>query len=293
MSSSAGTIDADVNITINAEDNATVKVETAAKKINRQWREMRLEQRAVQQQFELTNRRFVATSRVLQSVGSVVSRVQSAFNTYQLAQLRVQTATKNAADAQRDLNDAIVEFGLGSPEALEAARRNIEATNQIEQSNRDLGLSYAFIGLTLATAFGGVPKIIGNLKNLRSVLKGVSGAATKTATGGLGAATGGGIGSRITGAIGKFGPKLAAGAAGFGIGAAIGIASDIQPAGGPTVGAGGQVIEPEPLPGGLDAFGPLAEKIGSTIINVFASTPQEIVTEIQNSIDRFTRFNGQ
>ncbi len=86
MTSSAGTVDADVSITINANDNASVKVESAARKINKQWREMRLEQRAVQQSFELSNQKFVATSRVLNQVGSIVGRVQSAFNTYQLTQ---------------------------------------------------------------------------------------------------------------------------------------------------------------------------------------------------------------
>lgn len=285
MSSSAGTILADVNITINAEDRATVKVESAARKINRQWREMRIEQRAVQQSFELSNRKFVATSRVLNQVGSIVNRVQSAYNTYQLAQIRVQDATRNTADATRDLSDAIVEFGLNSPEAIAAAARRTEALEQEERAGNDMLIVYGLIAANIATLVGRAPGLIGAIKGINRAFK----ATPKVApTAGLGAAatsTAGGIGGRIAGAASKIIPRIAGG---IGIGALLGIASDIQPAG-----------EGE-LPEGFDALGPLLGKIGaegqkifSTIINVFASTPQEIVDEIQIAVQDSDRFTGQ
>ena len=287
MSSSAGTINADVNITINAEDNATVKVESAARKINRQWRELRIEQRAVQQSFELSNRKFVATGRVLNQVGSIVGRVQSAYNTYQLAQIRIQDATRNTADATRDLSDAIVEFGLNSPEAISAAEKRTDALENEKRAANDALIAYGLIAVTIVTLIGRVPALTGALKVLNKTLRSTpktlgptAGAATGGAVGGAaGKVAGGGIG-RVLGSIL---PKLAGG----GIGAGLGIVSDIQPAG-----------EGE-LPGGLDAFGPLAGKIGegggkffSTIINVFASTSQEIVDQIQSGVESVTRSTG-
>lgn len=289
MSSSAGTINADVNITINAEDKATVQVESAARKINRQYRELRIEQRAVQQSFELSNQKFVATSRVLNQVGSIVGRVQSVYNTYQLSQIRIQDATKNTADATRDLSDAIVEFGLNSPEAIAAAERRTEALEQEERAANDMLIVYGLIAAQIATLVGRVPGLTGAFKVLNQTLK----TAPKVApTAGLGAAASGGagagIGSRFGNALSKVGSRALGGLAGFGIGAAVQIASDIQPAG------DGE------LPGGLDAFGPLAgklasegEKIINNIINVFASTPDEIVSEIAQGQERASRFTGR
>lgn len=289
MSSSAGTINADVNITINAEDNATVKVESAARKINRQWRELRIEQRAVQQSFELSNRKFVATGRVLNQVGSIVGRVQSAYNTYQLAQIRIQDATRNTADATRDLSAAIVEFGLNSPEAISAAEKRTDALENEKRAANDALIAYGLIAVTIVTLIGRVPALTGALKVLNKTLK--STPKSLGATAGLTSATGGAAGKvaggGISGAIGKLGPKLLGGAAGLGIGAALGIVSDIQPAG-----------EGE-LPGGFDAFGPLAGKIQSeggkivsTVVNVFANTSQEIVDQIQSGIESVTRDTG-
>lgn len=292
---SAGSIDADVNITINAEDNATVVVESAARKINRQWRELRLEQRAVQQSFELSNRRFTATSRLLQSTTSIVGRAQSAFNTYQLSQLRVQTATKNAADAQRDLNDAIVEFGVGSPEAIDAARRNTDTMKELERANRDAGLAFVFIGTSIATAFGGIPRIIGNLKNLKFALKGVS-SISKTP---ISSTAGAGIGGSAASALGRTAGRIAGKALPFGLGAILG-AGNIPTAGGATEKGG--TIGGERVSDPIDDFlfkniskplGEAGREVIQTIINIFASTPQEIVTEIQNAQDRAGRFGGR
>jgi len=290
MSSSAGTINADVNISINAEDKATIKIESAARKINRQYREMRIEQRAVQQSFELSNQKFVATSRVLNQVGSIVGRVQAVYNTYQLSQIRIQDATKNTADATRDLSEAIVEFGLNSPEAIAAAERRTEALEQEERAANDMLVTYGLIIATIATLVGRVPGLTTAIKGLNQAFK----SAPKTAgpvagLGGTSAASSAatGAGSRFGNTFSKFGSRLLGGAAGVGIGAAVGIISDIQPAG------DGE------LPGGLDAIGPLVDKIGTeanniynNIVNVFASTPDEIVSEISQGQQRITRFTG-
>ncbi|MCZ6583056.1 MAG: hypothetical protein O6761_07805 [Thaumarchaeota archaeon] len=291
--SATGSIDADVNITINAEDNATIVVESAARKINRQWRELRLEQRAVQQSFELSNRRFTATAKLLQSTTSIIGRAQSAFNTYQLSQLRVQTATKNAADAQRDLNDAIVEFGVGSPEAIEAARRNTDTMKELERANNDAALAFVFIGTSIATAFGGIPRIIGNLKNLKFALKGVS-PITKAP---IATTAGAGLGGAAS-TIGRAAGRIAGRALPFGLGAIL-AAGNIPTAGGATESGG--TVGGEKVSDPIDDFlfqniskplGEAGKAAVTTIINIFASTPQEIVTDIQNSLERITGFRG-
>ena len=250
--SSAGTIDADVHITINAEDHASVQVESAAKKINRQWREMRLEQRAVQQSFELSNRKFTATARVLRQMGSVMMRVQTIFNTYQLAQIRMQDATRNLAEAKRRLSDAIVQNGLDSKEAIEAQEDLTQFENQ--ETNATIG----------------------------NIIQGISAELRPELCRYLSRALGG-IGGALGGALGKV--KLPIGGAAGGIGAGVMFLSDIPPAGDPVPG-----YNPDPY--GWDKFTGEAGKSFNTTINILANTSQEIVDDIQTSLDDIFRFGG-
>ena len=103
--------EADVQIILEGQDNASVVIEDAAKRINRQYRTMRNEQRAVERQFEINNRQFVQTGRVLGSMGSIISRVRGVYNTFLLQQIRNEQTARNVRDAQKDLNDAIAQFG--------------------------------------------------------------------------------------------------------------------------------------------------------------------------------------
>ena len=287
--SSAGTIDADVNITINAEDHASVQVESAAKRINRQWREMRLEQRAVQQSFELSNRKFTATARVLSQMGSVMIRVQSIFNTYQLAQIRMQDATRNLAEAKRRLSDAIVQNGLDSKEAIEAQEDVTQFENQEQSSIIGNILQGALAVGVGASTFGRVPAITGAFKNLLNVFKGGKGPKTPKLTDFVDDAKGaGGKGflSRALGGLGGLASKIpfGAGAAG-GIGAGVMFLSDIPAAGGT-----GPHLDPDPY--GWNDFTGEVGKSFNTTINVLANTSQEIVDDIQTAVDDIFRFGG-
>ena len=291
--SSAGTIDADVNITINADDHATVQVESAAKRINRQWREMRLEQRAVQQSFELSNRKFTATARVLGQMGTVMLRLQSVFNTYQLMQIRGQDTARNLAEANRRVTESIIEHGHASQEAIQAQEQADEMKRQSEQEGIDRLIGIGTMAGVLATTVGRIPGLTGAIKTLGNVLKGGKGPGTPKITdftkggggGGLGGAVSrglGGIGGAIGGALGKV-PIGGLGAGG--IGAGVMFLSNIPPAGDPIEG-----YNPDPY--GWNKFTGEAGNAFNATVNVFANTSQEIVDEIQTAIDGIFRFDG-
>ena len=61
--------DADVNIKINAEDNASLVIDESTKRINRSFQQMRIQQRQATREFEVNNRVLTAGGRVLQSFG--------------------------------------------------------------------------------------------------------------------------------------------------------------------------------------------------------------------------------
>lgn len=156
---------ADVNIGINATDNATAVVDSATKKINRSWISMRNQQRAVQREFELNHRTLTQTTRILQTVGATVQRLISIYNTWQLLQIRSALSTKNLRDAQRDVNDAFLEFGGTSKEYQDALMRQKEVQEQARNDAKETTITYGLMafailshGASLVTR--GIPPLI-------------------------------------------------------------------------------------------------------------------------------------
>lgn len=171
---------ADVQININATDNASTVVDTATKRINRSWITMRNQQRAVQREFELNNRTLVQTGRLLNTVGSIVQRVISIYNTWQLLQIRNALATKNLRDAQKDLQDIFLEFGGTSREYQEQLERINQAEEEAQRVANETWLVYALMITGIVAQFGRLPKLIPQMKRFSNAVKNLRGGGVVT-----------------------------------------------------------------------------------------------------------------
>lgn len=286
-------MDADVKIILSAEDRASAEVETATQRINKQYRELRLEQRAVRGEFELNNRTFVATTRVLNSLGTIVGRAISLWNTYLLSQIRTQDATRNLRDAQADLNEVIAEFGPNSNEYVKALEREKEAQEDLERANRDNLITYGLIAAQLITMIGHSTTLIGRLRILQRI--GLGGpkplpAVSANPTAGIKGSAGGGLKGKIGKAFKS--PKIPGVVGGIAGGAASAGLFLAQMAGEQTAGGG----EGGELPSGLEAIGPALEAGGRAINNVTnnilinAPTAEDIINEIKKIFDTSNTF---
>lgn len=142
--SSAG-IDTNVNIIINAEDNASSIVNSSSQTIEQRYKTMRSEVRRNRMEFELNHRGLLATARAVQSVGMVVNRAISLYNSWNLMQLRIQVANKNLADSQRDVNRIIDEYGFGSSEHNKALEEEARLKKEVADASRDAQIQFAFM----------------------------------------------------------------------------------------------------------------------------------------------------
>lgn len=211
MSSS---VDTDVNITINAKDNASSIVDSATKKINKNWKEMHDQQRAVRREFELNNRGLVTTARAIQSVGSMVNRAISLYNTWNIMQIRVQDANRNVYESQQDLNEVLDEYGQDSPQFRKALEANQRALEDQKKAQDDAKLGMGLLVTSLAAdATRIITDVVPKFKTLRAVIAGTSAAAagataTSAVTGASTTAAGSAAGA-TTGAVLKNGLKTA------------------------------------------------------------------------------------
>lgn len=284
-------INADVEIEINARDNASSVVDRSTKSINKSWKEMHDQQRAVRREFELNNRGLVTGSRAVQAFGSQINRMIGLYQTWTLINIRTQDANRNASDAVQNYMEILDQFGSNSPEAERALKRMNEALEEQKKAAMDARLGiFLLVGSFAASATRLVTDVLPKLKSFISVFsgKGAGTAAQSTLDKFIGPAA-----SRALPKIGLQIPKIVSrigtGAAGFGIGTALSLASDIQPA------FGG--ANDRELPGGFEAIGPLANKIQSdagnaaqVVINVVASTAQEITDKVNEAIKQSHLF---
>jgi hypothetical protein len=280
--------DADVNIKINAEDNASLVIDESTKRINRSFTQMRIQQRQVTREFEINNRVLVQGSRVLSSLGRVVSRTISIYNTFQLHQLRLTQAQERTRESTKNLNDVFLEFGVGR-EYEDALKRKQKDTEDLKRLADETAL---IIGLTALTAVTTVSSIIS--RTLPLILKfkaGFGSTASQGAVSGLGKAGGAGLASKIGSGISKF-PKAGLPIVGAGL-----FASELiggQEAGGAFSDPSGKEIAPKGLDitgeSGIDAIARTAGDIYTTIINVFSPSSQETVDEISDNVKQSLPF---
>ena len=197
--SSAG-VDTNVNIKINAEDNASGVVNSTTQNLENRFKAHRAQLRMVRMEYELNHRGLITTMRAMQSVGMVVNRGISLYNSWNLMQIRTQTASKNLADAQKDVNQAMNEFGIGSPEYIRALERQSEATKADADASRDAKIQFALMVVSLiADSTRIATSVIPRLAQLRGLIRSINrmpvSPAMPSVGGGAGGMIGGGLGT--------------------------------------------------------------------------------------------------
>ncbi len=257
-------IDADVNIILNAEDRASPEVASAVKNMNASWRDHLNQQRAVTRSYEIQNKTMFATARAVQAVGSVVNRAISIYNSFTLTQIRLQDAARNSAESIKNYNEAVIRFGEGSPEAIKAQEAMTQILKDQKEAQDQAKLGYALMATSIiADTTRLFTSVLPKLRILRSLTGGAAATAAVSGTSAaVGGATAAGVGS-LAGSALRGGLKAAP------IAAAVMIASDIQPAyGGPN---------DKELPGGIDAIGPAVTQI----YNFFGTTTDELYKKVK------------
>lgn len=154
--SNIGDLGADVTISLNLQDNASTQLDSSTKNINRRWKEMRDQQRAVGREFEINHRTFTQTARALQTIGNIANRVINVYQAYTLSQIRINDLQRESRDLSRDLAEA-----LASGNIEKATRIQEDIKKNTEETNRalfDQILLYVTMGLVAASAASNISK---------------------------------------------------------------------------------------------------------------------------------------
>lgn len=164
---------ADVNIILNGQDNASIIVEDSVKRTNRAFSQMRNEQRAVARQFELNNRGIVSTMRAINTLGNIAQRGIAVWQAWTLSQIRLGDAQRDLRDIQKDLAEAIASGDIEAQTKLREDEADaIERVNQVQNDNI---LGYIAMGLTIASMASNITtKALPALAKLKNGLTGVN-----------------------------------------------------------------------------------------------------------------------
>lgn len=174
----SATLDADVNIILNSKDHASEVVEEATKRINKSFRQMRAENRALTGAFELQHRSLMQAGRAIHTLGSVAQRAISIFNTWQLMQIRQNQLTDRRIALEKELAEAIA-----SGDFERAADIQRDLNKAIEEQNRMLVESIGFwitAGLVAAGQITKITRAIPAITRFRNRLGGNARPATVT-----------------------------------------------------------------------------------------------------------------
>ena len=212
--SSAG-VDTNVNIKINAEDNASGVVNSTTQNLENRFKAHRAQLRMVRMEYELNHRGLITTMRAMQSVGMVVNRAISLYNSWNLIQLRLQTTSKNLADAQRNLNQTLDEFGAGSPEANRALEEKAQLEKDLADASRDAQIQYALMVVSLiADSTRIATSVIPRLAQLRGLIRSINSTPVSPAMPSVGGKGAGLIGG-VAGTLGKIGAGVGGAVIGY------------------------------------------------------------------------------
>ena len=277
----SGTADADVKITLSANDQASGTVQSATQQINSSFRSMTQSQNAAGRSFLVSNQGLYAYGRAAQSVGRITDKAISLFNSYNLMQIRVTQATQANTDAQETLAETIAQYGANSPQAQTAAEAAAKTQADMAKAAEDAQVQFALmVASSVAQSGTLVTTVIPRLLALSSAIKGVSIASGVNAA--VNVAAGGGVGA---GALG--------GAAGGGVGAgALGGAAGLA------VKLGTSALKIAPAAGGAAAAVQLLSMMGSQQAGggeaTGVATGTDALAEIANDISQaITNPNSQ
>lgn len=182
--------------------------------VNKQQREMMLEQRVVRRQFMLNNQTFFESTRFIGSVGGAAMKVNSIFLGWNALQIRQAKVNEDVKDTYDDMQRAIARYGAGSEQAKKATERHNKALEAQKQLAMELPGQYLALGLSTFSLASDVGKIAANYNELAFSIKkgGGLGALLRR---GIGSSGGGGVGSLIGGALPSLGGGVGGGPSGL------------------------------------------------------------------------------
>ena len=220
-------IDPDVNINLNAQDNASPVIDNSVKNIDRSFIQMRNGMRANERSFYLQHQSIFKLNQVMGNLRTITGAGINIMNTMLLTQIRNAAAAKNLRDATRNVTDAQVEFGIGSKEHIKALEEQNEVIKENEHAVIQDTLAWVQMGTYLASTI--LPLIIKLASRMKGLKGGMQGGmpimpcgCSSMPTGGVG-----NVGGVKPGGGGKFGGAVrtigtGAGVAGVGaIGASV------------------------------------------------------------------------
>ena len=207
-------IDPDVNINLNAQDNASPVIDNSVKNIDRSFIQMRNGMRANERSFYLQHQSIYKLNQVMGNLRTITGAGINVMNTMLLTQIRNAAAAKNLRDATRNVTDAQVEFGIGSKEHIKALEEQNEVIKENEHAVIQDTLAWVQMGTYLAsTILPILIKIMSRMKGINRIpmMPSVSSPPMMTTPGVGGGGGGGGTGGKFGGI--KTGAGVAAGGA--------------------------------------------------------------------------------
>lgn len=278
---STGETDADVKITLTADDQASSTVDSATAQINASFRTMTQTQNAMGRSYLVNNQSVFALGRAMQSTGRIVDRSLALFNSYNLMQLRISSTAQTAIDAQENLAQVIAQYGANSIQAQTAADQLQKAQAAATKASQDAAVQFALMTASMVAQSGTmivtvIPRLIALRDTLAAVgiASGVNAAVGTAAAGGVGAGT-------LTGGVGAALSRGAGVAAKFVGPAAVGVSllsmMGQQQAGGGEAGPG--------LPGGIQQL--------QNIFNIIVQDAGAAASQVQQELSKVLSFSGQ
>ncbi len=263
-------VNADVKITLTADDQASGVVDSATANINKSYRAMLQEQNAVGRQYLVNNQQVFALGRAMQSTGRIVDRSLALFNSYNLMQIRIATTAQTAMDAQERLAQTIAEYGANSVQAQRAAKEANNAQEAAAKAAKEAKIQFALMVASMIAQSGTmIVTVIPRITALASALLGL---------GAAGAVAGGGAAAGARGAtislfkrLGRNLPKLLKGAGGVAAGVSV-----LEMMGEQTAGGG----EGPSLPGGFEQL----QNVVNNVFNIAGQDAKQIADQVARTL---------
>ena len=171
--SSAG-VDTDVNIRINAEDNASSVVNSTTLNLENRFKAHRAQLKMVRMEYELNHKGLLTTLRAMQSVGMLVNRAISLYNSYTLTQIRTRDAVRRVAESERDLAMIRAEFGENSPQFRRAEEERIKALEDEKRATDEARIGYVLMVASLvADSSRIITTVIPRFRSLLNILRAI------------------------------------------------------------------------------------------------------------------------
>lgn len=203
-----------LNGSLNRNNTLMASNGQSIQQVNKQQREMLLEQRVVRRQFMLNNQTFFETTRFIGSVGGAAMKANSIFLGWNALQIRQAKANEDVKDTYDAMQRAIAKYGAGSEKAKKATEDYNKAVAAQKQLNLELPGQYLAMGLSFGSLATDVGRVAMEYNTLSHTI-GRGGGIRAMLGRAIGSSGGGGVGSLVGGALPSLGGGLGGGPSGI------------------------------------------------------------------------------